>query len=172
MSGERNIIGIDLGFAGGIAVLKRNATEVYAMPAQKTGKGSKQELDLQGITELLRWFGVLGAHPHLFTAYIEAPQKMSPGHGAQVSTFEQFGMFRGMLYALGVGMESVNPRKWQNAVLGTNIDDTKAASIAKCKALFPGVPLRPTDKCRKDSDGMSDALLIAVYGRRLMNGGS
>ncbi len=170
MSGERNIIGIDLGFAGGIAVLKHNATEVYAMPAQKTGKGSKQELDLQGIMELWEWCGVIQA-PITFAAYVEAPQKLSPGHGAQVSTFEQFGTFRGMLHALGVGLEKVSPRKWQNAVLGGNIDDTKAASVSMCKALFPGVSLRPTDKCRKDSDGMSDALLIAVYGRRLMNGG-
>lgn len=31
---------------------------------------------------------------------------------------------------------------------------------------WPGVPLRRTDRCKKDHDGMAEALLMAEYARR------
>lgn len=48
--------------------------------------------------------------------------------------------------------------------------DTKAMSILAAHRLFPGVSLLRTDKCKKPDDGMSDALLIAEYGRRVLMG--
>jgi hypothetical protein len=38
--------------------------------------------------------------------------------------------------------------------------------VEVAKRLFPGVNLLPSDRCRKESDGMSDALLICEYARR------
>lgn len=35
-----------------------------------------------------------------------------------------------------------------------------------CNRLFPGVSLLPTERCRKDNDGMAEALLMAEYAKR------
>ena len=48
--------------------------------------------------------------------------------------------------------------------------ETKSASITVAKRLFGGVSLKRTAKCRKDCDGMADALLLAEYGRRIHEG--
>ena len=55
---------------------------------------------------------------------------------------------------------------------GVNFSCTsdKNTSIEVCKRLFPGVNLKATDRCKKDHDGMAEALLIAEYGRRHYNG--
>jgi hypothetical protein len=44
--------------------------------------------------------------------------------------------------------------------------DTKAMSELACKRLFPDVKFTATDRCTKTHDGMTDATLIAEYGRR------
>jgi hypothetical protein len=50
---------------------------------------------------------------------------------------------------------------------GTQGDDTKQRSIIAAKRLFPEVSLRRTERSRKDDDGISDAILLAEYGRRI-----
>jgi hypothetical protein len=37
-----------------------------------------------------------------------------------------------------------------------------------CEKLFPGVDLRATERSRKPSDGLAEALLMAEYARRRM----
>ncbi len=44
--------------------------------------------------------------------------------------------------------------------------DTKATSLIAVKRLFPNVDLTPTEKAKKEHDGIVDALLIAEYARR------
>lgn len=90
-----------------------------------------------------------------------------PGNGS-VSMFnfgQSYGFILGALMALNVPFQIVPPRKWK-AEFGLNSD--KAKSIDVCHRLFPGVSLRRTDKCRTDSDGMAEALLICEWGRRNM----
>jgi hypothetical protein len=41
-----------------------------------------------------------------------------------------------------------------------------------CKRLFPGVNLLPTERCRKESDGMAEATLLAEYARRKFGEGN
>lgn len=63
----------------------------------------------------------------------------------------------------------VRASTWQRTMfagLGT-VKDTKAASIARAKQLFPGVNLIP-EGCKKPQDGLSDALLLAEFGRRTL----
>ena len=47
---------------------------------------------------------------------------------------------------------------------------SKEYHALSCKRLFPGVNLKATERCRKDHDGIAEALLIAEYGRRHYNG--
>ncbi len=88
-----------------------------------------------------------------------------PGNGS-VSMFnfgQSYGFILGALQALGIPFQIVPPRKWKGE-FGLNSD--KAKSIEVCHRLFPDVSLRRTEKCRTDSDGLAEALLICEWGRR------
>lgn len=94
-------------------------------------------------------------------------EKVGAMHGQGVRSMFTFGksagFIEGVLEALGIGYQLIPPKTWK-AEFGLNSD--KADSIAVCKRLFPGVNLLPTERCRKDSDGMAEALLMAEYARR------
>lgn len=158
-------IGIDVGKKGAIArVSAKGECRVYPQPL--LGK----QPDECAMANFLRYGNTGGTEPvgHYRRAYIEKAQAMpKQGVTSMFSYGTLFGMWRGMLVALGIPYEIIPPRTWQKVMLsGVQRDDTKAASILVAKRLFPGVNLLPTPKCRKHSDGMADALNIAEYGRR------
>ena len=76
---------------------------------------------------------------------------------------ENYGFIQGLLTAFRIPYELVTPQKWKKEF---QITGDKNSSIAVCKRLFPGVSLRRTDNCKKDHDGMAEALLMAEYARR------
>lgn len=88
-----------------------------------------------------------------------------PGQGvtSMFSFGQNFGWIQGALQALSVPYELVRPQKWKREF---SITGDKNSSIAVCKRLFPDVSLLPTERSRKDSDGMAEALLMAEYARR------
>ena len=82
------------------------------------------------------------------------------------STFsfgENFGWCQGVLDAYGVSYELVRPQKWKREF---SVTADKNTSIEVCKRLFPDVSLKRTENCRKDDDGMAEALLMCEYARR------
>lgn len=88
-----------------------------------------------------------------------------PGQGV-TSMFkfgENFGFIQGLLAAYSIPYELVTPQKWKKEF---QITGDKNSSVAVCKRLFPVVSLRRTDRCKKDHDGMAEALLMAEYARR------
>lgn len=88
-----------------------------------------------------------------------------PGQGV-TSMFrfgENYGFIQGLLTAYSIPYELVTPQKWKKEF---QITGDKNSSIAVCKRLFPDVSLRRTDRCKKDHDGMAEALLMAEYARR------
>lgn len=88
-----------------------------------------------------------------------------PGQGV-TSMFnfgKGFGWLLGVLDAYGIPYELVRPQKWKKEY---SVTGDKNSSIAVCKRLFPEVSLLPTTRCKKDSDGMAEALLMAEYARR------
>lgn len=88
-----------------------------------------------------------------------------PGQGV-TSMFkfgENFGFIQGLLTACRIPYELVTPQKWKKEF---QITGDKNSSIAVCKRLFPDVSLRRTDRCKKDHDGMAEALLMAEWARR------
>ena len=76
------------------------------------------------------------------------------------------GYIEGALAALGIPYQLVMPKRWKAEF--TLIGKDKAASVAVCRKLFPESELRRTARCRKDSDGMAEALLMAEWCRRKM----
>jgi crossover junction endodeoxyribonuclease RuvC len=82
------------------------------------------------------------------------------------STFsfgENFGWIQGVLDSFGVSYELVRPQKWKKEF---SVTADKNSSIAVCKRVFPDVSLLPSERYRKDHDGMAEALLMAEYARR------
>ena len=56
-----------------------------------------------------------------------------------------------------------SPQKWKKEF---SVTSDKNTSIEVAKRLFPNVNLKATARCKKDHDGMAEALLIAEYCRR------
>ena len=148
-------IGVDPGKNGGIA--KINTDNGFV----KTVTFSEESL----ISELEGYF-MFDKSP--LRCVLEKVNAM-PGQGV-VSMFnfgQNYGFIQGVLKAYGIPYELVTPQKWKKEFSCTSDKNT---SIEVCKRLFPGVNLKATDRCKKDHDGMAEALLIAEYGRRHYNG--
>ena len=90
-----------------------------------------------------------------------------PGQGV-TSMFhfgKSAGYIEGVLAALRIPCQLIAPQKWKR-YYGLHSD--KAESIVLCQQKYPDINLLPTPRCRKPSDGMAEALLIAGYGRETM----
>lgn len=90
-----------------------------------------------------------------------------PGQGV-VSMFNfghNLGVIEGILSALRIPYQLVPPQTWKKEF---SLTGDKAKSIEVCKKLFPWVDLRATERSRKPSDGLAEALLMAEYARRRM----
>ena len=90
-----------------------------------------------------------------------------PGQGT-VSMFsfgENYGFIRGILEAFNIPYETVRPQKWKKEF---GLTSDKKQSIATAHRLFPGVDLRKNERCKKDHDGMAEALLLGEWARRNM----
>ena len=112
--------------------------------------------------------GIANTHDHPVGHVIAAVEKVGamPGQGV-TSMFhfgESLGYIRGVLEGFCIPYQLVIPRRWKGdfGLIGKG----KSASIEVCHRLYPQIDLRPTARCRKDSDGMADALLIMEYARR------
>lgn len=92
-----------------------------------------------------------------------------PGQGvtSMFSFGENFGFIQGLLTAYSIPFELVRPQKWKKEF---SITSNKNKSIAVCKRLFPDVSLLPTARCTKDNDGIAEALLLALYAKRRLDG--
>lgn len=137
-------IGIDPGKNGAVAIIKDNLIEVYPY----------SEIVLRYVCEN----NDLGSK-----AIVENVHAM-PGQGV-VSMFnfgQNFGYIKGVLDSFSIPTTLVSPQKWKK-YYGLHSD--KQESINKCKSLFPNVNLKKTNRCKNDSDGMAEALLIAEWGR-------
>ncbi len=90
------------------------------------------------------------------------------------------GLIRGMIIAHNLRFTKVNPKIWQKEMFQGIPEirkpsktpgkvgrlDTKPMSIMAAKRLFPEISLKRTIRSKKDSDGISDALLMAEYSLR------
>lgn len=141
-------IGIDPGKDGAMAIIVPDGVSVFPFGED----GYKNALDgLRGFADNCR-------------CCLERVNAM-PGQGV-TSMFkfgENFGFIQGLLTACSIPYELVTPQKWKKEF---QITGDKNRSVAVCKRLFPGVSLRRTDGCKKDHDGMAEALLMAEYARR------
>lgn len=143
-------IGIDPGKKGGYAIMDGQFINVYPWDDQKF-------VDNMAVT----------MNAGKCVAAVEKVGAM-PGQGvtSMFSFGQSYGFILGVLTAFGIGHQLVPPGTWKRefGLLHTQKQD----SVAVAKRLFPGVNLMATGRSRKESDGMSDSLLICEWARRKM----
>jgi len=166
--GSRVVVGVDPGVTGGIAILDGSQAKVHPMPTMPNPNGRGRTIDAHRVRDIIKAAVSNNGEPPW--VILERQQAM-PRQGV-VSTFST-GMGVGIIYgiscALGAPIEMVQVKTWQSAMFrGMPHKDTKAASIRRCKELFPQVCLLPTPKCTRESHGLADALLLAAYGHRTL----
>lgn len=140
-------IGIDPGKNGGIAVL---TPEIGGVIAEAYKYSDDKLID------------VIKTHEGKARACIErASARPHQGVVSMFSFGQSYGTIKGILQALEVPYTTVTPQRWKKTL---QVTKDKGTSIDKAKELYPGVNLLASPRCRKDHDGMAEALLIATYG--------
>ena len=155
-------IGIDPGFKGAIAVIKTNDTiRVVDVPAGVIGK-AKKEYFIPQMVEILQGLMDQEAKGNCVVA-IEKVHSMPHQGRASCFTFGKgFGIWLGILTALGLPYDEVTPQRWQGVVMDGG-QRGKDASRMRAMALFPGL----AEQLKlKSHDGRADALLIAEWRKR------
>jgi hypothetical protein len=79
---------------------------------------------------------------------------------------KNFGYIKGVLEAHNIPYQEVPPQKWKKEF---SLNGEKEKSIEACRQLFPNTSLLATERCKKEHDGMAEALLMAEYARRNFN---
>lgn len=159
------IFGVDLGLNGGIASMPRgDKAHTRRMPTLAAAKGKGRVYDLSGIMQLLY---TPAADSHMFIEAAQLRGKATTSKQVAVSLARCQALWEMACVSAGYPYTIVPARTWQKVMFAGlgKVEDTKAASIVRVKQLFPGVNLRPGE-CKKDQDGLSDAILLAEYGRR------
>lgn len=142
-------IGIDPGKAGGYAWIWDGDVRVHPW-------------DDQNFVQDMHMLSLCADKP---IAAVEKVGAMShQGVKSMFSFGKSAGFIEGVLTAYGIGYQLVPPATWKRTF--SLIGKDKKASIETCKKLFPGLDLRRTERCRTESDGEAESLLLAEYARR------
>lgn len=140
-------VGIDPGKSGAMAIIYPNG-EVKTIPFNSSSYLiALEEIKGQEVKCCLEKVGAM------------------PGQGV-VSMFNfghNFGYIEGILQANFIPYQLVPPQTWKKEF---SLSSDKAKSIEVCQKLFPHANLLATDKSRKPSDGIAEAVLMAEYARR------
>jgi len=103
--------------------------------------------------------------------YVEQ-QSYRPRQQGVIATLTGYGEILTCCRLAGVEPVIVSPQAWKKVVLPEYKEDRKypkEASIAWCEKNYPDLSLLVTDRCKKPSNDMADAVCIAEYGWRCEN---
>jgi CubicO group peptidase (beta-lactamase class C family) len=163
------VIGIDPGLTGAVALISNDIQCVQDTPtvqAKKAGGKYKTEYDEPRMASLLMTYGRAWRESTLVV--IEAQQAM-PAHisGRQggASTFKTgygYGLWRGIIAAIGLRCVAVRPTVWTKKMLPAK---GKENARRQANELFPSLAL---SLVYKHDHGRADALLLAEYGKRYL----
>ena len=153
---KKNLVGIDPGFAGGLAFgnNENDDINIFRMPIKEVN--NKRQLDLYRLNILFSTY-----KPEI--AFIErvgaAPKQ---GVSSVFSFGKGIGCLLGMCAALGIEAAEVSPLRWKRHFKLFKRD--KAASVKKFMELYPDIALI-FKGCRTPHDGAAEAGLILKYGK-------
>lgn len=152
-----------------VATEKGKMVKKIMMPLKDDGSVDTHEISLfiAGVLLINRDFKVIGAIEEIHSL-----------HGMSAKSNFNFGRnFQAVISAFDVSLknwEFVKAKEWQKEIFGDmevilnkkGKKDTKAMSIKRATELFPDADLTPTERAKKPSDGIADALCMAEYLRR------
>lgn len=145
-------IGIDVGKNGGCAVIDSENKTVEVFP-----------WDDEKFVETMR---EMYMYKESSVAVVEKVGAMPKQGVTSMFNFgKSAGFIEGVLSAYNIPYQLVPPHVWKKEF---HLGKDKQDSINVCKRLFPKINLLRTEKCRKEHDGMAEALLMAEYARRHM----
>lgn len=181
---DRVFVGIDPGLTGAVAVLyshSRGAVNLFDTPTytierpKKKGQkkaGIRTVYDVPGMADILR--GIMATHwnpeqacPLIVGLEHQQPMPSNDKFGKQggLQTFSLgygYGIWVGVLAALGLPYELVRPGTWKPAMTKGLPKEKEAARMRACQ-LFPQAR---GDLARKKDHNRGEALLIAEWLRR------
>lgn len=172
------IIGIDPGAQGAVAqIVDGKVLALKPFPLLKDGSMDSDKL-LDTLCGMMSHECDLESNTEVWIEDVHSIQGSSAA--SNFSFGRNVGELHAVLKILNVNMNMVQPKVWQKEIWDgyelikkssktgkTMVNDTKAMSISIAQDLYPDVDLRRTKRSRTPNDGMSDALLIAEYGRRV-----
>ncbi len=181
-------LGVDTGKEGGIVMLDPMGVIVgtWLMPVIRAGnktlsrgprkgktiKAGRDRFDLPGIHALFAKIVVVDARGVAsdVRAAVELVTPMPLAYGTTTTFFGQgygLALIEMALTSLGIPYDLMSAQKWQGVMLtGAGTEDRKAASVVIAQRKWPKQDWRRSEKARKAHDGLTDAALIAEYGRR------
>jgi len=142
-------IGIDPGKHGAYAIIDEDST-AQVWPWDDSEFATR----MRGLNHL----------PHVMACVEKVGAMPGQGVNSMFSFGHSLGFIEGVLTSLGIPYQLIPPVKWKREF--SLIGKDKKASIETCKKLFPGLSLMPTERSRVPSDGMAEAVLMALYAKR------
>lgn len=142
-------IGIDPGKNGGYAILFGNNSRYYGVMDED---------------DFVRDIRTVSCPNNVFAVVEKVGAMPKQGVVSMFNFGKSAGFIEGVLRAFNIPHQLVTPQKWKREF---GLTGDKARSIEVCKRFFPGVDLRKNDRCRKEHDGIAEALLMAEYARRI-----
>jgi hypothetical protein len=169
-------VGIDCGLDGAMVAMSgdypHSIPSFFDAPTLATGHGARRTYDIPAMVKLIEALKYAGQPPivpwnhHSMIVALEQQQAMpQQGVTSMFSLGFGFGVWQGLLTALGIPFQLVHPTRWKKEMMAGSPKD-KAASCLVASRLFP----LATDKLKTERGralhGRADALLLAEFMRR------
>ena len=156
-------IGIDPGLMGGIVALmpERKMLEIHETPLAVNSETKKKDFNVNAFIEIMRRYDNM---KEKIIVYIEN-QLAIPDQSvkATAKTFFNLGLMKGVCSGLNFEIFMINPKAWQAVFFPHG--NTKQKSYQVACDLYPSCKQRFTGKRGGIKDGLTDACLIAEYGK-------
>ncbi len=148
-------IGIDPGKSGGFAIIETDETgckriNVYPWDEEEFVYQMKRITVFMSNVRVRTCLEKVGAMP-------------GQGVTSMFNFGKSAGFIEGVLKAYKIPYQLIPPAKWKKEF---SLDHSKQKSVEVAERLFQDINLMRTPKCRKPSDGMAEALLMAEYAER------
>jgi crossover junction endodeoxyribonuclease RuvC len=160
-------IGIDPGKDGAVALIRDGVPTVmlWDTPTVNVGRKSRRDYDEVGMIGILRVAREIVGAQDLHVA-LELVHAM-PGQGvtSMFSMGEGYGLWRGILAAIGLRREVVTPQRWKGMLMHGQPKE-KTASVMVAGRLFPQAAAQLRGPRGGYEHNRADALLIAEWLRR------
>jgi crossover junction endodeoxyribonuclease RuvC len=133
------------------------------MPVLKmsNSKSTHQEYALSAIRDIFEFFTLEMVGLEIQQAFTKQ------GVTSTFKTGRGFGLLEGILVGLKIPYTLIKPKSWQSVMFdGLAKDDTKKLSGMVAQRLYPKQDFRASPRCKNIHDGMTDALMIALFTKK------